>query len=243
MTTTQATFITVGEKAVFCCLSVPETPSPNIVIMSHGFRGTNVGPARTFVNFERQLTRQGYTVLRFDQPNSGNSEGEFVDSSFREWVETTAYFARHYLDSGHRVVLLGQSMGATASVLASARPGLRGRIACLLLWVPDPKATFGGNADEVYVEGGQCYRGRFWQEAEAEDFFAALEAFAGPIHLVYGEQDRYVSPELRRQVIEVVQRKGQQALVLPEQDHSPWDPALCEEVYRSEISLLARALP
>ena len=199
--------------------------------MSHGFRGNHVGPARSFVDFSRLLNQQGYTVLRFDQPNSGNSEGDFIDSSFHEWVDTTAHFARHYLETGYRVVLMGQSMGASASVLTSYRAEVRGRIACLLLWVPDPKTTFDGVADDVDEEGGQLFRKRFWQEARDEDFFRALQAFDGPIHLVYGEHDRYVDPDLRHQVMEVVRRKGQTILILPGQDHSPWKPSLCREVY------------
>ncbi len=242
MIDTQTSFVTVGGKAVFYCLSDADPPSKSIVIMSHGFRGTHAGPARSFVDFARILNAHGYAVLRFDQINSGNSEGDFIDSSFRQWVDTTAYLAERYLSAGYRVALLGQSMGATASAAAAYRPAIRGRIDGLLLWVPDPKSTFSGSAETVSEEGGQLYRERFWLEARDENFFAAMEAYNGPIHLVYGENDRYVSPELRQRVIETVRRKGQEVLILPGQDHSPWDPTLCQQVYGAELAMLDRAL-
>lgn len=43
--------------------------------MSHGFRGSSDDPARQFVDFQRLLNKEGFSVLRFDQPNSGNSDG------------------------------------------------------------------------------------------------------------------------------------------------------------------------
>jgi len=41
-----------------------------------------------------------------DQPNSGNSGGNFINSSFNEWVKTIVHFARKYLDEGYEIVLL-----------------------------------------------------------------------------------------------------------------------------------------
>lgn len=54
----------------------------SIVIFCHGYRGTNAGPNRFFVTVAHQLAEQGISSLRFDQYGSGNSEGDFFDSSF-----------------------------------------------------------------------------------------------------------------------------------------------------------------
>lgn len=75
----------INGKKIATYFSVPENgDSKKIVIMSHGFRGSSLGPARQFVDFQRLLNKKGYSVLRFDQPNSGNSEGDYFDSSFNE---------------------------------------------------------------------------------------------------------------------------------------------------------------
>lgn len=81
-------FEEVNTKRIFHCLAEPESTTKKIVIMSHGFRGSSIGPARQFVDFEQMLTKNGYSVLRFDQPNCGNSDGDFLQSSFNEWVAT-----------------------------------------------------------------------------------------------------------------------------------------------------------
>ena len=90
-------FEQVNGKQIFCDFSEPENPQKKIVIMSHGFRGSSTGPARTFVDFQRILNKEGFSVLRFDQPNSGNSEDDYLETSYNEWVDTITYFAKNTL--------------------------------------------------------------------------------------------------------------------------------------------------
>ena len=231
-------FEPIGNKRIFFILTEPKKTQNEMVIMNHGFRGSSTGPARTFVDFEKVLFKNGFSVLRFDQPNSGNSVGDYLTSSFTEWIDTTTYFAKKYIDKNYEVALLGQSMGGAASVAATSRPELRGKIKCLLLWVPDPKSTFKGKSDRVYEEAGQQYLGAFWQEAKEADFFGCLDKFNGEIHLVYGEEDRYISEELRRRVVKKVREKYQPVLILKGQDHSPWHYEAAQKVYAEQLEKL-----
>ena len=230
----------VGDTQVFTSFAEPEQPTRDLVIMAHGFRGSSIGPARTFVDFENLLLADGFAVFRFDQPGSGHSEGDFFSSSFDSWVDTIAGFAGEYLDAGYRVSLLGQSMGATASVVAAARDELSSRLNALLLWVPDPKSDDRDFAEDSAEEGGQRYPTSFWMEARDSDFFACLREFRGPVHLIYGEDDEYVSPALRSRVIEAVERSGNPALVLPGQGHSSWAHESAQHVFADQRRFLAR---
>lgn len=231
-------FEKINNKNVFCVLSEAEENNKQIVIMSHGFRGSSIGPARTFVDFARILNDNGISTLRFDQPNSGNSEGDYLESSFNEWIDTTTYFAKKYLDLGYKVSLLGQSMGATTTVIATSRSEIKDRIPSIILWVPDPKSTFDGDPEEIGEEGGQLYENKFWQEAHDSDFFKCLNNYNGKIHLVYGENDIYISEGLRKQVVGVVKSKNQQVMILPKQNHSSWEFDQSQEVYKEELELI-----
>lgn len=233
-------FETIKGKKVFQILTEPEVSEKKIVIMSHGFRASSIGPARTFVDFENLLIKNSFSSLRFDQPCGGNSEGNYIDSSFNEWIETTKYFAIKYLNLGYKVALLGQSMGATTTMIVAAKSELKNKIPCILLWVPDPKSTFTTEGDEIGEEGGQKYKETFWQEARDADFFQCVKDYPGGIHLVYGENDRYISQELRNQVIEDVNNKNQPYIVLPGQDHSQWDFDVAQKVYEKELTFLKK---
>jgi hypothetical protein len=248
----KAFFEEINGKQVFCVLSQPQFPSKKMVIMSHGFRGNSTGPSRSFVNFKDILVSEGFNVFRFDQTNSGNSEGRFIDSSFNEWVQTIVYFVRKYLDEGYEIVLLGQSMGATATVIASARDEIKDKIVAIMLWVPDPKSdspdwlskkvSTKKYQDNIFEEGGQKYKGNFWQEVKDADFFTCLNEYKGPIHLVYGQEDMFVSEKLRKKVADAVKNKEQQVMILGGQDHSGWDYDVCQEVYKTELEFIKKYL-
>lgn len=236
----QINFKTINNKQIFCILTEPEPSQKKIVIMSHGFRGSSLGPARSFVDFESLLLKEGFSVLRFDQPCGGNSEGDYLDSSFNEWIQTTSYFTQKYLDLGYQVALLGQSMGATTTMVVAGQDKFKNKIPCIILWVPDAKSNTSVDPNKTYEEDGQKYKGSFWTEAAAADFCGSLDKYNGSIHLVYGEHDKYVAKELREKTIAKVQAKGQPYMILPGQDHSPWDFDLAQQVYQEEISFLSQ---
>jgi alpha-beta hydrolase superfamily lysophospholipase len=228
----------VHGKQIATYFSKTDDSSKKVIIMSHGFRCSSLGPARQFVDFQRILNKNGYSVLRFDQPNSANSEGDYLDSSFKAWVKTTTFFANKYLNEGYEVSLLGQSMGATTTVIATNQPEVKGKISCILLWVPDAKSTANQSPDEIFEECGQKYKGKFWLEARDFDFFKCLDEFKGGIHLVYGEFDKYVKKEVIQKTIEMVKHKGFSVMTLKGQEHSPWAYDLVQNVYEEELKVL-----
>lgn len=237
---TKVGFEKINNKKIFQIFTEPDVSKKKIVIMSHGFRGSSIGPARTFVNFEKLLLEKGYSVLRFDQPNCGNSEGEFIDSSFKEWVDTTTYFTKKYLDLGYKVCLLGQSMGATTTIAVTSRNEVKDKIPCIILWVPDPESAFDKDPNKINEEEGQKYKELFWKEAFETNFFKNLKEYEGGIHLVYGENDKYVSQELRDETVKEVKEKNQSVMILKGQGHSPWEYDICNEVYAQELNFLEK---
>lgn len=229
----------VNGKQIATYFSKPDNEdSKKIIIMNHGFRSSSLGPARQFVDFQRILNKRGYSVLRFDQPNSANSEGDYLDSSFKEWVNTTTYFINKYLNEGYKVALLGQSMGATATVIATSQPKVKDKVSCILLWVPDSKLNVNPDPEEIFEEYAQKYKGKFWLEARDSDFFKCLDEFKGGVHLVYGEYDKYVEKESIQKTTEMVLEKGFTTTILKVQDHSPWTYDLVQKIYKEELELL-----
>ena len=233
-------FELISDKKIFTILSEPEHSQKKIVIMSHGFRGTSTGPARSFVNFTNILIKHGFSTLRFDQPNCGNSDGEFLHVSFREWVNTITHFANKYIEAGYQVALLGQSMGATASLIAASQADLKSKIKCVLLWVPDPKSDYDNHSDIIAEENGEKYHMTFWREAKEMDFFKCLDLYTNSLHLVYGEKDKYVSDNLRLKTIQKVKDKNQKVTILKGQDHSPWEYDVSQAVFKEEIEFLKK---
>lgn len=207
-----------------------------MVIMSHGFRGSSIGPARTFVDFEQILLKEGFSVLRYDQIGCGNSDEDFLSASYNQWIDNLVFLTQKYLDQGYKIALLGQSMGGSTTVVATSRKELKDKIPCILLWVPGVNdLEFEVDPNKIYEEAGQKYYGRFWTESKNSNFFKCLDEFKGGVHLVYGEKDKFISQNLRNKVIDLVKSKGEEYMVLKGQDHSPWEHDIAQEVYRQEF--------
>ena len=69
----------------------------------------------------------------------------------------------------------------------------------------------------------------------------ALKEYNEKIHLVYGENDKYISEELRKEVIDVIKPKSQIVKILKDQNHSSWDFGLAQEVYKGGLAVVKSA--
>ena len=230
-------FETFLDKRIFCYFSEPTQATDRLVIMCHGFKGSSTGPARHFVNFSRMLVEHGYSVLRFDQPNCGNSDGPFLTVSFRDWVYTITEITEKYRMKGYRIGVLGESMGASAAIVAAGQDRNRGMVSALLLWSPDPVSSFDGDPAAIYEENGQRYRGQFWLEADEADILGSMRAFDGAIHLVYGADDAVVGRDMDKVVDGVRDMRGT-VLILDGEGHSNWREGTARMVFDQELERL-----
>ena len=217
-----------------------EAPGKNIVIFCHGFRGTNVGPNRFFVRAARQLEGAGISSLRFDQFGSGNSEGDFFDSSFFDWVETIRSVAEQYLEQGYRVALFGQSMGGAAAIVAAAQTLM---ISSVVAWAPgvildDHIAP----PDSIVEESGQIVRARFWQEAYTARIADKLSEIKSPVYIVQCTADEYVD-QRNRDALAKKARPNHSVENFEGYVHSNWTYAQSKEIIDKTVSFLVKSFP
>jgi hypothetical protein len=101
------------------------------VLLVHGWGG-HAGRLSRFVD---PLTKAGFSVIAFDAPGHGVSEGK--GCSVSDFIGAVLAVAE---DDGNVVGLVGHSLGAAACVLAM-RERLRVRAAVLLAPLSDPEKT------------------------------------------------------------------------------------------------------
>ena len=233
----QLSFIEVGDRQIATAFHA--APSKKVVICCHGFIGSKGGPHRFFVRLARQLQAQGVCALRFDQYGSGDSEGDFFDSSFNDWIATTKALVRRYRDDGYRVALLGQSMGG-AAVLAVAGD-LGPEIASAVAWVPDPSVDPLQPGGEWSEEGGQRVQRRYWQEAHDAGIVGRFRTITAPTLIFFATADDYVSAENRQAIIDA-HREHQRIELLEGWPHSAWTYAQATQVIDQSVAFLTAHL-
>jgi len=182
-----------------------DSGSKSIVIFCHGYRGTNIGPNRFFVTVARQLAEQGISSLRFDQYGSGNSEGDFFDSSFFDWAKTVKTIAENFFKLRYKVALFGQSMGGAVVISVGSELS---NLSAVVAWCPDPNVEkFVAPENGIIEESGQIVQSRFWQEAHDARIADKLSLIKTPVYIVQCTADEYVDEQNRNAIAKNAQPK------------------------------------
>lgn len=209
--------------------------SKDIVIFCHGYRGSSIGPSRFFVRAANKLQAAGISSLRFDQYGSGNSDGDFFDSSFNDWVATTIAIVRDYLSKGYRVALFGQSMGGSTVLAVGAE---QSNLATIVAWVPDASVgEFIAPASGVIEENGQIVQSAFWQEAHDARIGEKLPRVKVPTYIVQCTDDEYVD-EANRKAISDNAQPNHTVVNYKNYKHSSWTYDQAEEIIKNSTKFL-----
>jgi len=223
--------------------------SSKLVILCHGFTGNKVESRRLFVEAGRAFVDQGLDALRFDFYGSGDSAGEFADSSLsinianvRDAVAWAA--AQGYTD----IALLGLSMGGATAILSVHDLPVK----ALITWsaVPDVQQLFSsliqgweGRAEQTHVfeYEGWLIKKSFWQDAVQHDIMNTFAGLALPKLIVQGTADGQVFTA-GFEAFRRVARPPADFMQVPGAGHTFSNPAHRQQVIRQTLIWLKRHL-
>lgn len=209
-----------------------------IVIFCHGFRSSSIGPNRFFVEVSRCLASHGISSLRFDQYGSGNSEGNFIDSSFDDWVKTIEQLVITYQDKGFRICLFGQSMGGSAVIVAAAK---NEKVSAVVCWVPDPSIeVFLWPKSGFIEEAGQIVRAEFWLEAHKAEIKHKIGEVTAPMYIVQCSNDEYVSLENQKAVTDNA-TSGHLVEMFEGYNHSTWTSDQATVIIKQSVDFIVKS--
>lgn len=215
--------------------SFHDANSKKVVIFCHGYRGTSIGPSRFFVRAAQKLMGAGISSIRFDQFGSGNSDGNFFNSSFNDWVATTEAIANKYLEDGYEVALFGQSMGGATVIAVGANIP---EISAVVAWVPDPNIEPFNPPESGYIEeDGQRVQATYWQEAHDAKVAERLHSLKASAFIVQCTDDEYVDA-FNREAIEANAQQNHRVLNYEGYKHSSWTYSQAETIITQSVEFL-----
>ena len=227
-------FIEVNKKKIASVAN--NVGNKNIVIFCHGFRSSKIGPNRFFIKVARELEKQNINSLRFDQYGSGDSEGDFIDSRFDDWVETIEKIVDEYISKGCGVSLIGQSMGGSAILVAASHLG--SKLNSVVAWVPDSSVDTLKIDGEYMEEGGQRVSWDFWKQAHQANIVDCFKKITVPTYVIFCDNDEYVSTENQQALISVVQ-PHQKIQTLKGHTHSSWTYDQASKIIQNTVQFLS----
>jgi len=226
-------YLKIKGKNTFSIFS--DSGNKKVVIFCHGFRGDTTGPNRFFVRLARKLNEKGISSLRFDQYGCGNSEGDFENSTFSNWVNTTTALANKYLKRGYQVSLFGQSMGGACVIVVGSKLG--SRISSLVAWSPGiikDKPIIKG---KYMYEKGQRMKWDYWIEAYQANVVKSFSKLKTKTLLFIATKDEYVPPSDQKAIIKAT-KSHQTIETLEGEVHSQWSYEVAEKVIAKTANFL-----
>jgi dipeptidyl aminopeptidase/acylaminoacyl peptidase len=172
----------------------------------HGFTGTRIEPHRLFVKTARRLAGEGFIVARFDFIGSGESDGDFVDTTpeteIADALNVINWMSAQPGVDRTKLGLIGLSLGGLVSSCAAARSG---QIAALCLWAatasimrslrqrvtPEAQAFLEKHGWIDWY--GNTVSKEFFESAARVDPLRELEKYRGDALIMHGDADPTVT--------------------------------------------------
>ena len=221
-------FVNHLEEKLVGTLHQPEFFSRYGILLGHCFSCTrHTGILR---EISARLTTAGFQVLRFDFSGNGQSEGEFVETSYSKSIAEMGIAATFLRSFGVEWLgVAGHSMGAAISVLAArelkgiqAVCAIAGRLAS-----NSPPRFFSEAQYQQLQETGRLEfvsRGRqleldqrFLMDMQTYNLPDAVASLDVPLLIVHGDQDAMVPVEQAVKAHD--SRPDSDLLIIPEADH------------------------
>lgn len=180
------------------------------IIFSHCFTCTR--QTITTARLSRGLAEAGFGVLRFDFTGLGESEGEFSDTHFSSMVEdikcAASFLNTHFSAPS---LLIGHSMGGTASLLAALKvPSIKGIVTLaspsypnhILHHFGDALAILEAQGEAQIMVAGKPYgvKASFVEDVNRQDMDKAMQCCELPILSVWAGRDELVPQQNARQI-------------------------------------------
>lgn len=126
-----------GQK-IFGVLHKPLKKSKHpVVLICHGLAGHKTGKYRLYVSLAKKLALEGIATLRIDYRGSGDSEGEFyettIDGVVSDILVALKFLKDHSDVDSSRLGLFGRSFGGAMALMAAKEFQ---NIRSLALWAP-----------------------------------------------------------------------------------------------------------
>ncbi len=236
------TFDSQGGKVVGT-LSLPDGDPAPIVLLFHGFTGTRDElPVATtsegvFSRTARLLADAGYASLRIDFRGSGESDGDFADTTFEgqvaDGLKAVEVMTADPRVKGSDLAVIGWSQGGLVATAVAGRSGTPDAVA---LWaaVATPMESLSGILGAETMEKGMTtgdtplkitlpwgaeigLKQGYFEGVQTFDPLAEIAAYKGPLFVAQGKLDTTVLPVSAEKLIAA--HEGPEELWMAEMDH------------------------
>lgn len=211
----QKTTIASSKGDLAAAIHYPETKTGRLAILCPGYLDSK--DYKHLVGLAEALSKQGYTVVRFDPTGTWESEGDISDYTTTQYLEDIKNILEYMLKrEGYTYILLGgHSRGGQVSILYAARDP---RISLVLGIMPSSARTMAGQRREEWSQTGNVskrdlpnnenkkreYRVPYShaEDRDRYDVIKDVKRVKAPVILITGELDDVVLPDHVKEIFD-----------------------------------------
>jgi uncharacterized protein len=251
-------------------LNTPDGDPAPVVLLFHGFTGVRDElPVATteegvFSRTARLLADEGYASLRIDFRGSGESPGDFADTTFEgqiaDGMAAMAWLATNPAVKGDDLAIIGWSQGGLVATAVAGRSNVPD---VTVLWaaVATPAESLGGILGaEVMAKGAAtgdtplpitlpwgakiALKQSYFDGIKAMDPVAELAAYHGPLFVAQGKLDTTVLPVAAEKFMAA--HDGTEELWMADMDHvfnAFTGPATLDQMVGATVGFLDANMP
>ncbi|MEM1553924.1 MAG: alpha/beta hydrolase [Thermoproteota archaeon] len=225
-------FIKNMDERISTFIHVPDkTPAPAI-IFSHGFTGNKIEAHRLFVRAARRASKEGFVAVRFDFRGSGESDGEFEDTTISSEVSDLNAILNFIVERKEvvkeKIGLVGLSLGGVVSIITASRNPI---VKSVCTWSspayfrPPPKSSFLGDLSQLekgYLDLPSGYRIKrsFFEDAQKYDVLDSCAKISPrPLLIIHGSNDN-IAPVDHAQALYERAGEPKKIVIIEGADHS-----------------------
>ncbi len=214
------------KQSLSALLHEPTNQTNKLIIITHSFKGDK-DYQPIMGDFSHHICEEGYAVLRFDCWGSGESDGEFINSSITTQIEDLKDVIQYAKTLGYtNICLIGLSLGTTDLIMAYDES-----IKCIVMWSPvfQHDHLYEDYKTEV-LKNGYIIRQRkltgekvkcgkqMWQDFKDVKPYKRLHEIRCPVLAIIGSTDDHISKEKAQEYMNVIPAKHE-LIVIDGGDH------------------------
>ena len=214
------------KQGLSALLHEPTNQTNSIIILTHSFKGDK-DYQPIMGDFSRHICSEGFAVLRFDCWGSGESDGEFINSSIETQVNDLKDVIQYVKTLGYvNICLIGLSLGTTDSIMAYDES-----IKCIVMWSPvfQHQHLHDDYKDEVLkngyiirkrnLTGGEVKCGKkMWQSFADVKPYLRLKELQCPVLAIIGSNDDHITETKAKEFMYMIPAQNE-LIVIDGGDH------------------------
>lgn len=239
--------IDTGNGKIIGTLETPDTRAAPVVLLLHGFTGSRDElPVKdtdegVFSRTARLLAEAGYASLRIDFRGSGDSDGNWEDTTFSgqisDAVAVIDWLKKSSDVDGTKLGVIGWSQGGLVAAHAAAERA--SDVDALVLWAPavfplhnfEPLVGAELMANALAADPQKSFtftlpwgaettlKAAFFQEMATTSTVGAVSDYDGPLKVIVGTKDTVVSPQPALGEVLLKYHDGEESLSILDSDH------------------------